>query len=79
MLGLGISHAQMVEGVLNRTYAKPVAAMRTYLEAMEGAMYAAPPPKEKPPIVLAALGPKLLALAVERTRGSHSYLVQRRR
>ncbi len=75
LLGLGISHAQMVESVLNRAYAKPVAAMRTYLEAMEGAMYAAPPPKEKPPIVLAALGPKLLALAAERTRGSHSYLV----
>ncbi len=44
MLGLGISHAQMVESVLNRAYAKAVAAMRTYLEAMEGAMYAAPPP-----------------------------------
>ncbi len=75
LLGLGISQVEMVENVLKRAYAKPVAAMRTYLETMERAVYAAPPPKEEPPIVLAALGPKLLALAAEKTRGSHSYLV----
>ncbi len=75
LLGLGISHAPLVEGVLGRTYAKPVATLRAYLDAMEKATYMAPPPKEAPPLVLAALGPKLLALAAERTRGAHTYLV----
>ena len=34
ILGLGVSHAPMVEGVRGHTYAKPVPAMRAYLEGI---------------------------------------------
>ena len=45
LLGLGVSHAPMVEGMRGHTYGKPVAAMRAYLDAMSNALYmgAAPP------------------------------------
>jgi probable F420-dependent oxidoreductase len=75
LLGLGVSHAPFVEGVRGHAYGKPVATMRAYLEAMEKAPYTAVPPAEKPPTVLAALGPKMLALAAEKSQGAHPYLV----
>jgi probable F420-dependent oxidoreductase len=75
LLGLGVSHAPFVEGVRGHRYEKPVATMRTYLEAMDKAPYAAIPPAETPPTVIAALGPRMLKLAAERTRGAHPYLV----
>jgi probable F420-dependent oxidoreductase len=75
LLGLGVSHAPFVEGVRGHRYEKPVATMRTYLEAMDKAPYAAVPPAETPPTVIAALGPRMLKLAAERTRGAHPYLV----
>jgi probable F420-dependent oxidoreductase len=49
--------------------------MREYLERMDTAMYAAAEPSEPPRRVLAALGPKMLALAAERTDGAHPYNV----
>lgn len=73
VLGLGVSHAPMVEGVRKLDYSKPLTAMRTYLDAMSASMYSAVPPAEDPPVVLAALGPKMLALAAERTKGAHPY------
>jgi probable F420-dependent oxidoreductase len=75
LLGLGVSHAPMVEGMRGHAYGPPVASMRAYLERMRGAPYMAPPPAEAPPIVLAALGPKMLALAAEQTQGAHPYNV----
>lgn len=54
---------------------KPYSYMVEYLDAMEGAMYMAAGPEEDPPLVLAALGPKMLALAAERTAGAHPYFV----
>jgi probable F420-dependent oxidoreductase len=75
LLGLGVSHAPMVEGLRGHTYGKPVATMRAYLDRMDQAPYAAVPPAEAPPRVIAALGPKMLALAAERCQGAHPYLV----
>jgi probable F420-dependent oxidoreductase len=75
LLGLGVSHAPMVEGVRGHAYGPPVASMRAYLERMRAAPYMAPAPAEPPPIVLAALGPRMLALAAELTRGAHPYNV----
>ena len=75
LLGLGVSHAPMVQGLRGHTYGKPVATMRAYLEAMEKAPFAGPKPPEAPPIVLAALRPRMLALAAERTQGAHPYNV----
>ncbi|HMF82642.1 MAG TPA: LLM class F420-dependent oxidoreductase [Acidimicrobiia bacterium] len=75
VLGLGVSHQPIVEGLRGRSYARPLTAMREYLDGMDRAMYAAIEPTEAPRRVLAALGPKMLALAAERTDGAHPYNV----
>jgi probable F420-dependent oxidoreductase len=75
LLGLGVSHAPIVEGLRGHAYGKPVASMRAYLDGMAKAGYTAPMPAESPPTVLAALGPKMLALAAEKADGAHPFLV----
>jgi probable F420-dependent oxidoreductase len=75
VLGLGVSHQPMVEGLRGQTYGPPLSAMREYLDRMDGALYIAAEPTEPPRRVLAALGPKMLALAAERTDGAHPYNV----
>ena len=75
LLGLGVSHGHLVAGVRKHEYGKPVTTMRNYLNAMEEALYMGPQPEEPAPMVLAALRPKMLALAAERTRGAHPYFV----
>jgi probable F420-dependent oxidoreductase len=49
--------------------------MRGYLQAMRTALYAAPPPPEPPLTIIAALGPRMLALAAELADGAHPYNV----
>ena len=75
LLGLGVSHLPLVEGFRGQHYGKPVETMRAYLEGMKKAHYAAPPPPEPPKTVIAALGPKMLALAGEQADGAHPYNV----
>src|SRR5215510_3184525 len=75
LLGLGVSHRPLVSDLRGHVYARPVATMRSYLEAMRLAPYLAPPPSEPPRTVLAALGPKMLALSAEMTDGAHPYCV----
>ena len=75
LLGLGVSHVPLVEGLRGHTYGKPVETMRGYLEGMQRATYAAPAPPTPPPTVIAALGPKMLALSASHADGSHPYLV----
>jgi probable F420-dependent oxidoreductase len=75
LLGLGVSHAPMVEGMRGHTYGKPVTAMRAYLDAMESALYMGAAPTTAPQTVIGALGPNMLALAGERTQGVHPYNV----
>ena len=75
LLGLGVSHMPLVEGVRRHAYGKPVSTMREYLTAMAVAPYTAPRPAEKPPTVVAALGPKMLALSAEIADGAHPYNV----
>jgi len=74
ILGLGVSHAPLVEQFRDRRYEKPVSTMRAYLDA-DVAPYDAVPPASKPIRVLAALGPKMLQLAAERADGAHPYFV----
>jgi probable F420-dependent oxidoreductase len=74
LLGIGVSHAPMVQG-RGHAYQKPIATMRAYLETMQKAPYMAPPPREKPPTILAALGPKMLELARDMADGVHPYNV----
>ena len=75
LLGLGVSHAPLVKGLRGHNYGKPVATMQAYLSAMAHASYGAPAPAEKPRVVLAALGPRMLELAGAETDGAHPYLV----
>ena len=75
LLGIGVSHGPFIEGIRKLDYSKPYSYMVEYLDAMEGAMYMAAGPTEDPPLVLAALGPKMLALAAERSAGAHPYFV----
>ena len=75
LLGLGVSHVPMVEGIRGHTYGKPVATMRAYLEGMEKAAAIAPPLDAPPPVVLAALGPHMTRLGAGRTAGILPYNV----
>lgn len=76
ILGLGISHAPLVE-IRGLRYGKPLGLMRAYLDEMDRAaeVYRAVKPAATPPRVLAALGPKMIALARERADGAHTYFV----
>lgn len=75
LLGIGVSHAPLVQGVRGHDYRKPLTYMRTYLEAMQRAPFLAVGPPEAPPTVIAAIRPKSLALAGEMAQGSHTYFV----
>src|ERR1700722_1372577 len=75
LLGLGVSHIPLVEGVRKLQYGKPVATMRAYLLAMAEASYKSVPPPAAPKTVLAALGPKMLELSAESADGAHPYNV----
>jgi probable F420-dependent oxidoreductase len=68
LLGLGVSHP---EAKPDGTWTKPLAAMRTFLDGLD----AADPDADPSQRALAALGPKMLALAAERTAGAHPYFV----
>jgi len=73
VLGLGVSHAPMVEGLRQLDYSKPLGQMRAYLSAMAAAPYGASPPATPPTRVLAALGPKMIELARDAADGAHPY------
>jgi probable F420-dependent oxidoreductase len=73
VLGLGVSHAVAVSS-RGHDYGKPVSTMRAYLDEMDAAAYAPPAPQQLPPVLLAALRPRMLRLAAERTAGAHPYL-----
>jgi probable F420-dependent oxidoreductase len=69
ILGLGVSHVPMVEGIRGHVYEKPVPAMRAYLDGIiKGEAGAA-----DFPICIAALGPLMLKLAGQMTRGAVPY------
>jgi probable F420-dependent oxidoreductase len=74
LLGLGVSHQQAVE-LRGQTYGPPLTTMRAYLDGMDTAAYRGPEPSERVPVVLAALGPRMLDLARDRTDGAHPYFV----
>ncbi len=63
VLGLGVSHAPLVEST-GQAYVRPLAKMRLFLDEM---------PATAAPVVLAALGPKMLELSRDRSAGAHPY------
>src|SRR5918998_4463396 len=64
VLGIGIGHPEAT-----REYDTPLATMRAYFDALD----AAPDPVPRDARVAAALGPKMLQLAAERSLGTHPY------
>jgi probable F420-dependent oxidoreductase len=74
VLGIGVSHAPMVKD-RGHDYDRPVSTMRAYLNAMAEAPYVGPKPDPPAPVVLAALGVRMLELARERASGAHPYFV----
>ena len=74
VLGVGISHAPMVERS-GQAYQRPLAYMERYLDGMDAAAGDGPAVQVRVPRVLAALRPQMLALARERSDGAHSYFV----
>ena len=75
VLGLGVSHAPLVERMRGHAYGRPLAAMGEYLDALDAARSMAASADVAPPRVLAALGPKMLELSRDRAQGAHPYLV----
>jgi probable F420-dependent oxidoreductase len=75
LLGIGVSHKPLVLNLRGHNYDKPYSFMKEYLPKMKGALYLAPAPKEPVPVVLAALHPKMLALAAAEANGTHTYFV----
>jgi len=71
ILGLGVSHRPMVEGVRGHRYDKPLATMRAYLDGLNKDF----PEGKDAPVALAALGPKMLELSAQRTLGALPYNV----
>jgi probable F420-dependent oxidoreductase len=71
ILGLGVSHAPMVEKLRGHVYDKPVPTMRGYLDGL----YEAPSNAAEWPLMIAALGPLMLKLAADRTAGALPYNV----
>jgi probable F420-dependent oxidoreductase len=75
LLGLGVSHRPIVEGLRGHRADNPLQFMSEYLDKMAAAPYVAVPPAEDPPVVIGALHPKMLQVSAEKTRGAHPYLV----
>jgi probable F420-dependent oxidoreductase len=74
LLGLGVSHAPSAQ-YRGRTYDRPLGRMSDYLDGL--ARMGSPLAVDGPdvPVVLAALGPKMLEMAGTRTAGAHPYFV----
>jgi probable F420-dependent oxidoreductase len=75
LLGLGVSHEHLVDRVRKHDYSKPYSKMVSYLDQMDATVFMAVGPRERPPTVLAALGPRMLRLAAEKADGAHPYFV----
>lgn len=70
LLGIGVSHARLIDSKEPGRYRKPLAATKAFLDGIDDAPQPVPPANR----VLAALGPKMLELSASRARGAHPYL-----
>lgn len=70
VMGLGVSHESIV-GAHGQAYGKPLTTMRNYLDNMDKARSHLL--GEDPPVVLGALGWKMIGLGGERTAGVHPF------
>ena len=71
LLGIGVSHAPLIDAGDPGRYRRPLHAMKSFLDGLDAADSPVPVDSR----ALAALGPKMLQLAAARSRGAHPYLV----
>jgi probable F420-dependent oxidoreductase len=71
LVGIGVSHASLIDAKEPGRYRQPVTAMASFLDGLD----AAPIPLLPPTRVLGALGPKMLDLARSRAAGAHPFNV----
>jgi probable F420-dependent oxidoreductase len=71
LLGLGVSHAALIDADGPGTYQRPYSKMVGYLDAIDRGSCPVPASER----VLAALGPRMLTLAADRSLGAHPYNV----
>ncbi|WP_178359858.1 LLM class F420-dependent oxidoreductase [Mycolicibacterium hippocampi] len=71
LLGIGVSHAPLIDSKEPGLYRKPLAATKAFLDGLDSAAQPVPVANR----VLAALGPKMLQLSATRAGGAHPYLV----
>jgi probable F420-dependent oxidoreductase len=70
LLGIGVSHQHVVQNA-GLDYRRPLAKMVEYLDALDRAERPVPVDER----IIAALGPKMLDLARDRSAGTHPYFV----
>jgi probable F420-dependent oxidoreductase len=77
VLGLGVSHPHLAEKLRGHTFDRPLTRMREYLAAYRAAVYKGPMADgaADPPILIAALRERMLALAATDADGAFPYLV----
>lgn len=71
LVGIGVSHQQLIDSREPGLYRKPLSAMAAYLDQLDAALHPLSPEHR----VLAALGPRMLELARDRAAGAHPYNV----
>ncbi len=72
ILGLGVSHEPLVTS-LGHVYERPLEKMERFLDELDHPAQHIREHGDLPPVVLAALGPRMLTLAAEQTAGAHPY------
>jgi len=79
VLGLGTSHAGVVENILWLDFHKPLGFLRSYLDQLDAPdkmlSLLGLPEQRQLSRVLAALGPRAIELARDRAGGASTYLV----
>ncbi len=75
VLGLGVSHPHLAAKLRGHVYERPLSRMREYLAAYRAAIWKGPPVEAEPPVLLAALRDRMLALAATEADGAFPYLV----
>ncbi len=70
LLGIGVSHAPLIDSQEPGRYRKPLAATKAFLDGIDASATPVPTGNR----VLAALGPKMLELSATRAAGAHPYL-----
>src|ERR1700759_5368090 len=71
LLGIGVSHAPLIDAGEPGRDRKPLAATAAFLDAVDATSQPVPVDRR----VIAALGPKMLELSARRSAGAHPYLV----